>query len=555
MKARNPFDFVEAPAVVADAIAWDRTADVVVVGLGAAGGAAAIEAADQGASVLVLDRLNGGGASAISGGVVYAGGGTRQQLEAGVKDDPDNMFRYLQEQVAGIVSDATLRDFCNQSAANLAWLEEQGARFSSRLMTQKNSFPGGAWGLYYSGNEAYAPFADKAYPAPRGHITQASGYATGHGLMKALIGTIKSRLRQRVEVLDHCEVFQLLTNAQGAVLGLRCRRVGGGLARGMRRIINRAANSFMMGMPGTGGAIRRLARHFGDSDEVFTVRARKGVVLASGGFVFNRAMVEAATQGKVYSQMSLGEECHGSGIQLGQGLGGTVGQMDRLTYWRFYAPPVHFLNAVLVGPDGRRICNEALYGATVADRMIESTDGRGWLILDKKTLDSVRADLKQKMPFVQKILGWMYLNRCRTSAPTLVDLATTVGIDASALADTVAGYNQRIESGTADEFRKPESYRSVLAGGPWHAVDVSIGAPGNPCFFLTLGGLKVDEDSGQVLRSDGSTIAGLYAAGRSAVGICSHTYISGLSLADCIYSGRRAGRHGATSLERRDALP
>ncbi|MBV6416028.1 MAG: hypothetical protein CMLOHMNK_00555 [Steroidobacteraceae bacterium] len=80
LSTRSTFDFVEAPAIVhADTLDWEFAADVIVVGLGAAGAAAAIEAADHGASVLVLDRLNGGGASALSGGVIYAGGGTRQQ--------------------------------------------------------------------------------------------------------------------------------------------------------------------------------------------------------------------------------------------------------------------------------------------------------------------------------------------------------------------------------------------------------------------------------------------------------------------------------------------
>jgi 3-oxo-5alpha-steroid 4-dehydrogenase len=60
--------------------------------------------------------------------------------------------------------------------------------------------------------------------------------------------------------------------------------------------------------------------------------------------------------------------------------------------------------------------------------------------------------------------------------------------------------------------------------------------------MLTLGGLKVDEHSGLVRREDGSTIGGLYAAGRTAVGICSNVYMSGLAYADCIFSGRRVGR-------------
>jgi 3-oxo-5alpha-steroid 4-dehydrogenase len=65
--------------------------------------------------------------------------------------------------------------------------------------------------------------------------------------------------------------------------------------------------------------------------------------------------------------------------------------------------------------------------------------------------------------------------------------------------------------------------------------------------MLTRGGLVVAEDSGRVRRADGTTVPGLYAAGRSAVGLCSRSYVSGLSLADCVFSGRRAGRHAATA--------
>ena len=60
---------------------------------------------------------------------------------------------------------------------------------------------------------------------------------------------------------------------------------------------------------------------------------------------------------------------------------------------------------------------------------------------------------------------------------------------------------------------------------------------------MTLGGLAVDETTGEVLTEDGSVVPGLYAAGRNAVGICSRQYVSGLSIADCVYSGLRAARH------------
>ncbi len=69
----------------------------------------------------------------------------------------------------------------------------------------------------------------------------------------------------------------------------------------------------------------------------------------------------------------------------------------------------------------------------------------------------------------------------------------------------------------------------------------------NPAPVLTLGGLVVDHATGRVLRADGTAVPGLYAAGRSAVGLCSRSYVSGLSIADCVFSGRRAGRHASAT--------
>ena len=66
-----------------------------------------------------------------------------------------------------------------------------------------------------------------------------------------------------------------------------------------------------------------------------------------------------------------------------------------------------------------------------------------------------------------------------------------------------------------------------------------------PCPTITFGGLRVEESTGRVKREDDSVIPGLYAAGRTAVGVASNSYVSGLSIADCVFSGRRAGAHAA----------
>jgi len=120
---------------------WDLEAEVVVVGFGGAGGCAAIEAAEQGASVMVLERFAGGGSTAMSGGVLYAGGGTQHQRDAGFEDTPDEMFAYLKAEARGVVSDETLRRFCEGSDGDLRWLETMGVAFEGSYCPFKTSYP------------------------------------------------------------------------------------------------------------------------------------------------------------------------------------------------------------------------------------------------------------------------------------------------------------------------------------------------------------------------------------------------------------------------------
>jgi 3-oxo-5alpha-steroid 4-dehydrogenase len=91
--------------------AWDVSTDVVVVGFGAAGTCAALAARESGAEVVTLERFNGGGATAMSGGIIYAGGGTVVQRRAGVDDSTDKLLAYLQLEVGDVVRPDTLRRF------------------------------------------------------------------------------------------------------------------------------------------------------------------------------------------------------------------------------------------------------------------------------------------------------------------------------------------------------------------------------------------------------------------------------------------------------------
>ncbi|MEQ9738309.1 MAG: FAD-binding protein, partial [Algiphilus sp.] len=109
--------------------------------------------------------------------------------------------------------------------------------------------------------------------------------------------------------------------------------------------------------------------------------------------------------------------------------------------------------------------------------------------------------------------------------------------------------NDAIDQQRDDPMGKSDGMRHALREPPFYALNISADNPTFPCPAITLGGLRIDEGNGQVLNAADDAIPGLFAAGRAAVGLASNGYVSGLSLADCFWSGRRAGRNAATRSE------
>lgn len=204
---------------------------VLVIGGGLAGICAAVAAVEQGASVVLLDRFHGGGTSAISGGVVYAGGGTKQQIEAGYGtgdevSTSENMFRYLREEVGDAVDMSTLRNFCDESVARMEWLERHGVRFQGSLCPFRTSYPTAKYFLYFSGNKKVHPFATVAKPAPRGHRAvgiRSGGIGTTGGELWSAVFDSAARLGVRFEGASKVE--ELLLSSDGRVKGVRYRAI------------------------------------------------------------------------------------------------------------------------------------------------------------------------------------------------------------------------------------------------------------------------------------------------------------------------------------------
>src|SRR5512140_823937 len=119
---------------------WDLQADVVVVGFGCAGACAAIEAAEAGADVLVLERASGGGGtSAMSGGQIYMGGGTPVQKACGFEDTTEEMYKFLMAALGPEPDEAKIRVFCDESLAHYQWFVDHGVPFKMSFYPEPGS--------------------------------------------------------------------------------------------------------------------------------------------------------------------------------------------------------------------------------------------------------------------------------------------------------------------------------------------------------------------------------------------------------------------------------
>jgi len=531
---------------------WDDAADVVVVGFGAAGACAALQANECGASVILADKFEGGGATALSGGVLYAGN-TPYQREAGFEDSADEMFKYLSLEVGDIVSADTLRRFCSESAGNLQWLTEQGASFGSRLARPDEPYDAalsaGA-ALYYSGNEYVKSFAAVARPAPRGHITVGPGFGSkGVHLYAALRQAVE---RTAIGLRFRCSARRLVVDGQGAVVGvefiaLQPDSTAWAAHRLFERLFHKGKGN-MYGYPAR--LLSRAIAWVEGRGKVLRIRAHAGVILATGGFINNREMLAKHLPQHLNAIPMGSAGCLGEGIRLGQSVSARV-RLDCGESGRSLLIPKSFKFGLLVNTSGQRFIAEDAYGLAIGHEIFQQQNQAAWLILDSA---QYRAAWHQVMPWRPMILRY----RMRALMPiafawrrssSLQELARKCGIDPANLVETFERYNALAGSGREDWLGKLAANTTALGAGPYYAINCSPYSKGFPPTSLTLGGLRVDEASGQVLSTDAGPIDGLYAAGRVAVGLPSHFNVSGLSLADCVFSGRRAGRSAAQAAQ------
>jgi 3-oxo-5alpha-steroid 4-dehydrogenase len=463
---------------------WDATTDVVIVGCGAAGASAAIEARAGGATVTIFEREpTGGGSTALSGGHIYLGGGTPVQEACGFVDTAEDMYAYLMA-VSPDPDQVKIRRYCDGSVEHFTWLETNGVAFDRSYYPGKHVLQPGRECLIWTGNENVWPFRDLAKPVPRGHKVAAEGDG-GRVIMGGLTASARAA-GARLE--PEADVCALVADAAGRVVGVRVRR-----------------------------------------GEVTThVRAGKAVVLAGGGFVMNAEMVAEYAPVLARSVYPLGAPSDdGTSIGLGVSAGGALAHMADAFLSATNYPPESLLKGIIVNGDGERFVAEDSYHGRTASLVAEQPGGIAYLILDEVTFAQPEFGT---LPFID---GWESVGA----------MAAALDVPAGSLARTIEAYNTHAERGLDPQLCKaPEWVQPLVA--PYAAFDASIGKAAY-CGF-TLGGLVTSVD-GEVIDREGEVIAGLYAAGACASNLVQdgQGYCSGTSIGEGTFFGRSAGRHAA----------
>jgi len=474
---------------------WDAEEDVVVVGFGAAGACAAIAAGEAGASVRVVERSwRGGGASAESTAQLYLGGGTPLQTACGFEDDPDEMHKYLVASCGPGADEAKIRVYSDRSVDHYHWLTGHGLYFEPGFVPYEvSTHPGPGQGLSFTGSERAHPYRDIAKPAPRGHTVLKDGAMSGEFMMQNLM---QGAADAGAAIQADTDAERLVVDGEGEVIGVVAR------VRGERQLL----------------------------------RARRGVVITTGGFAHNEEMLRRYAPALTGHPAPIGPPSgdDGSGIRMGMGAGGTAIRMDAgcITLGFAYGHRDN-IRGILVNAQGQRYVNEDVYQTNHGQIALMQQKGQVYLIVDDEIFKPPQDQNGELVPQEFEIAA---------VAETPEALEAELGMPPRSLTHTLATYNEFAAKGEDPYFHKEALWLQPLQNPPLAAIDLRAGHTYYALF--TLGGLHT-RPGGEVMDVEGEIVPGLYAAGRTASGIPAQGYNSGLSLGDGTFSGRMAGDSAA----------
>jgi 3-oxosteroid 1-dehydrogenase len=551
--------------------------DIIVAGSGAAGMTAALAAADLGLSVVVLEKTGSfGGSTARSGGGIWAPGNAALR-RAGVADSPEQASAYL-EHVSGEHVSAELRGALLEHGP--AVIDLVLARTPLRLRW----VPG--YADYYPEAPGGKPAGRSVEPVPfNANVLGGELARLNKPYVPVPDGVAVTQADYRWMILGPRHPRAVLAGAKiagrlvrGRVLGQRMLSMGQALAAGLRAGLLAAGVPVWLNTPLTGlvtdDSVTDSGRVTGvratrDGEPVL-IRARLGVLIATGGFERNELMRKQYQQEPIGTEWTTGSAGNtGDGIVAGQELGADTGLMDD-AWWGPSIPlpggPYFCLaerslpGSILVNGAGQRFVNEcAPYVDAVHAMYAGNAAGTphipSWLVFDQRYRDTYAFALR---PPGGRLPRRWYEAGVAFQAPDLAALATAIGVDPEALAKTIARFNDFARAGRDEDFhrgdsaydryygdprRRPNPNLAPLAAAPYYAVKIVPGDLG------TKGGLRTDARA-RVLRGDGTPIPGLYAAGNASASVMGHSYAgAGATIGPAMTFGYIAARDLAAATD------
>lgn len=479
--------FADVSGVNADSVEWTEETDVVVVGFGGAGAAAAIEASKAGASVIILEMQGIAGGSTIASGGQIMMGATKLQEKFGIEDSTENFYAYMEAAGGANAGLDHLKVICDSSPDLYDWCVECGMDFESGACDTEHHMGGTnkvGISLGYSGNELARDFAAVVAPVPRGHMPQPS--SAGVDVFTPLSNTVANL---GIDVRMETAAQRLVVDSDGRVVGV--------IAQG--------------------------------SDGQLAIKANKAVVLTAGGFGNNAQMVAEnfpLTNKRGTTIVAAGNE-NGSGILMAQAIGAATRGMGCFQIGVALSTTNEALpHCILVDENARRIVAEDEYNSFIGKALAMAPSSTCYMIFDDQYATEAGAAKLYGEPLA--------------TADTIEEIAEATGLSADVLKSTVDFYNESANLGEDREFGKHAPYLTAIENGPFHVF--AFGS--ERCYLASCGGLKIDTEA-HVIDLDGNVIPGLYAAGRNTGTIYGWYMGSGSSLADVLTFGRIAGRNAA----------
>ena len=504
----NPDDYKTAVEKTGSAEDSTVEADVVVVGAGGAGMTAAITAAAEGKSVVILESQSmvGGNSVRATGGMnagktVYQdenefgeSAGVEKTLKTAAEKYADNetitaLAKTVSEQWAayqanptgyfdsvelmeldtmiggkGINDPELVETLCANSADAIDWLDEHGI-----TLHNVSSF-GGA-----SVKRIHRP-------------VNAEGKTVSVG--SYMIPLLQENCEKAgVKMMLDTTATEILTDANGAAVGVKAT---------------------------------------GASGETVTVNA-KAVVLASGGFGANLDMVVKYKPELKGFMTTNAAGIQGQGIEMAEAIGAATVDMDQIQIHPTVEANTAALiteglrgdGAVLINAEGKRFIDEVGTRDVVSAAEIAQTGSYSWLVVDQAMVDASSV-----------IQGYIKKGYTVTGA-TYEELGEAMGVDAAAFAETMEKWNGYVEAKNDPDFGRT-SFANPLNTAPYYAVKVTAGV------HHTMGGLKINANT-EVLNEKGEVIPGLFAAGEVTGGVHGANRLGGNAVADFTVFGRIAG--------------